>query len=49
MKTVLPWMLGAAVVIVVGLAMTYLMLLGVAWLFLQPFAGALEIMALAAC
>lgn len=49
MRVVLPWLVGSAVVIVVGLVLTYLMLLGAAWLFLQPFAGALEVMAMGEC
>lgn len=48
MKTRLSWVLATAVLAVTGLAMIYLVLVGMAWLYLQPFVGALEVMALAA-
>lgn len=49
MRTVLPWALAMAVMTVVGLAVVYLMLVGVAWVFLQPFVEALEVMAMGEC
>jgi hypothetical protein len=41
---VLVWIAGVAVMLGVGLAATYLMLLGVAWLFLRPFVSVLEVL-----
>lgn len=49
MKDVLIWLLALAVGIGLGVALFYAVLVGVAWLFLRPFATALEVLSMSLC
>lgn len=52
MNKVLPWLgwaLAVAVVIGIGLAGAYLVILGTVWMFLKPFAGMLQVLAVGMC